>query len=58
MTRIIAIDNMRGIAFIFMIIQHLFYFYDVSNFYETKLADNFFIDASGKDLATGLAKQL
>lgn len=47
MTRIIAIDNMRGIAFIFMIIQHLFYFYDVSNLYETDLASNFFVSSSG-----------
>lgn len=47
MTRVIPIDNMRGIAFIFMIIQHLFYFYDVSTFYKTDLASNFFIDTSG-----------
>ena len=47
MTRIIALDNMRGIAFIFMIIQHLFYFYDVSNFYGTDLAKHFLVDISG-----------
>jgi uncharacterized membrane protein len=47
MTRIIAIDNLRGIAFIFMIIQHLFYFYDVSNYYETQLSKNLLIDYSG-----------
>jgi uncharacterized membrane protein len=47
MTRIIAIDNMRGIAFILMIIQHLFYFYDVSNYYETQLSKNIIIKYSG-----------
>jgi uncharacterized membrane protein len=47
MTRIIAIDNMRGIAFILMIIQHVFYFYDVSNYYETQLSKNIIIEYSG-----------
>lgn len=47
MTRIIAIDNIRGIAFILMIIQHLFYFYDVSNYYETQLSKNIIIEYSG-----------
>ena len=41
------IDNIRGIAFIFMIIQHLFYFYDVSNNYETKLSENIIINNAG-----------
>ena len=41
------IDNIRGIAFIFMIIQHLFYFYDVSNDYETKLSENIIINNAG-----------
>jgi len=47
MTRINAIDNMRGIAFIFMIIQHIFYFYDVSKFYETNYAKIPIINMSG-----------
>ena len=47
MTRIIAIDNMRGIAFILMLIQHLFYFYDVSNYYETQLSKNIIIKYCG-----------
>jgi uncharacterized membrane protein len=47
MERYNIIDNLRGIAFIFMFIQHLFYFYDVSNDYETKFADNNIISSSG-----------
>lgn len=47
MERYNIIDNLRGIAFIFMVIQHIFYFYDVSNDYETKLADNNIISSSG-----------
>jgi uncharacterized membrane protein len=35
MERIKIIDNLRGIAFLFMILQHVFYFYDVSNDYRT-----------------------
>jgi uncharacterized membrane protein len=46
-SRIIALDNLRGIAFIFMLIQHIFYFYDVSNLYSTSYAKNIFIDYSG-----------
>ena len=47
MERYNIIDNLRGIAFIFMVIQHLFYFYDVSNDYQTKLSENFIINTSG-----------
>lgn len=47
MTRIAIIDNLRGLAFIFMIIQHIFYFYDVSTYYETEYSKNIFIDLSG-----------
>jgi len=47
MTRIIAIDNLRGIAFILMFIQHIFYFYDVSKFYETNYAKIPIINISG-----------
>ena len=47
MDRIIAIDNLRGIAFIFMVIQHIFYFYDVSNLYKTSLSKNILISSSG-----------
>ena len=45
--RIEIIDNIRGIAFIFMIIQHIFYFYDVSTYYETDYASNPLISMSG-----------
>jgi uncharacterized membrane protein len=47
MTRIIAIDNIRGIAFILMIIQHLFFFYDVSNYFKTNLSNNIIIEYCG-----------
>jgi len=41
------LDNLRGIAFIFMVIQHVFYFYDVSNDYQTKISENTIINTSG-----------
>jgi len=41
------LDNLRGIAFIFMVIQHIFYFYDVSNDYQTKISENTIINTSG-----------
>tara|TARA_B110000971_G_scaffold213808_1_gene245090 strand:+ start:280 stop:993 length:714 start_codon:yes stop_codon:yes gene_type:complete len=47
MTRLLYLDNFRGIAFILMIIHHIFYFYDVSNNYSTSYASNMFIDNSG-----------
>jgi uncharacterized membrane protein len=47
MIRYLAIDNLRGIAFIFMIIHHIFYFYDVSNGYTTSYSQNKFVDTSG-----------
>ena len=47
MERFNIIDNLRGIAFIFMVIQHIFYFYDVSTDYQTKLAENTIISSSG-----------
>ena len=45
--RLIYIDNLRGIAFIFMIIQHIVYFYDVSNNYKTSYAKTNLIETSG-----------
>ena len=45
--RLLFIDNIRGIAFIFMVIQHLFYFYDVSKYYATDYASNSLISMSG-----------
>jgi uncharacterized membrane protein len=45
--RLLILDNLRGIAFILMFIQHLFYFYDVSKYYKTNLANNSFINLSG-----------
>jgi len=47
MERIVIIDNLRGIAFLFMVFQHLFYFYDVSNNYETSYSKNELVDTSG-----------
>ena len=47
MTRVEIIDNLRGVAFIFMIIQHIFYFYDVSTYYETEYSKNELIQMSG-----------
>ena len=47
MTRLLYLDNLRGIAFIFMIIHHMFYFYDVSNNYSTSYASNIFVNKSG-----------
>jgi len=47
MKRYLAIDNLRGIAFIFMVIHHIFYFYDLSNGYTTSYAQNKFVDTSG-----------
>jgi len=46
--KVIAIDNIRGIAFIFMIIHHIFYFYDASNNYTTKLSKNILVSSSGE----------
>jgi uncharacterized membrane protein len=46
--RLFLLDNIRGIAFIFMIIHHIFYFYDVSRNYNTSYANNKFVSMSGK----------
>ena len=45
--RYLFIDNLRGIAFLFMVIHHIFYFKDVSNEYITSYADNIFVSTSG-----------
>lgn len=45
--RYLFIDNLRGIAFLLMIIHHIFYFKDVSNGYTTSYADNIFVATSG-----------
>lgn len=45
--RINTIDNLRGIAFILMVIQHIFYFYDVSMNYTTSYSSIDFIALSG-----------
>jgi uncharacterized membrane protein len=41
------IDNLRGIAFLLMIIHHIFYFKDVSTNYSTSYANNIFVKSSG-----------
>lgn len=47
MSRNYFIDNLRGIAFLFMVFQHIFYLYDVSNGYLTSFAKNPIVDLSG-----------
>jgi uncharacterized membrane protein len=47
MSRIILLDNFRGLAFIFMIIHHIFYFNDVSHDYKTSYANNIMVEISG-----------
>lgn len=45
--RLIYIDNLRGLAFLLMVFQHIFYFYDVSNNFETLYSSNFFVSLAG-----------
>ena len=45
--RYLFIDNLRGIAFLLMIIHHIFYFKDVSTGYMTSYADNVLVKSSG-----------
>ena len=47
MSRVYLLDNLRGLAFLFMVFQHIFYFYDLSNNYQTQTAQNIFIEYSG-----------
>jgi len=47
MERNLSIDNLRGIAFLLMVFQHVFYFYDVSTDYKTSYRDIGIVDASG-----------
>jgi len=47
MERIKIIDNLRGIAFLLMVFQHIFYFYDVSNNYQTNYASIDIVNYSG-----------
>ena len=47
MNRFNLIDNLRGIAFILMVIQHIFYFYDVNNAYTTSISSHPLIKLSG-----------
>ena len=47
MDRLIILDNLRGIAFLYMVFQHLFYFYDVSTNYKTSYSNNDIVAGSG-----------
>jgi len=47
MERVVIIDNIRGIAFLFMLFQHIFYFYDVSTYYKTSYSDDKIVSTSG-----------
>lgn len=41
------IDQLRGLAFILMIVHHIHYFYDVGNNYRTNTASSSIVDTSG-----------
>jgi uncharacterized membrane protein len=47
MDRILLIDNMRGLAFLMMVVQHIPFFYDLSNNNETKYNNNIIIEFFG-----------
>jgi len=47
MTRINIIDNIRGIAFILMVIQHIFVFNDISNNFLTTYSTNPLVELCG-----------
>jgi len=47
MERNLTIDNLRGIAFLLMLIQHVFYFYDVSTNYATNYRSIEIVDNAG-----------
>ena len=41
------INEIKGIAFLFMLIHHIFYFYDVSKDYNSNLSGNIIVKFSG-----------
>jgi uncharacterized membrane protein len=47
MDRILLIDNMRGMAFLMMVIQHIPFFYDLSNNNKTNYNNNIIIEFFG-----------
>ena len=47
MERNLTIDNLRGIAFLLMVFQHIFYFYDVSTNYSTNYRNIEIVDNAG-----------
>ena len=47
MDRNLTIDNLRGFAFLLMVFQHIFYFYDVSTNYTTHYANIDIVEISG-----------
>lgn len=47
MERNLTIDNLRGIAFLLMLFQHVFYFYDVSTNYSTNYRSIEIVDIAG-----------
>lgn len=47
MERNLTIDNLRGIAFLLMLFQHVFYFYDVSTNYSTNYRSIEIVDNAG-----------
>jgi uncharacterized membrane protein len=47
MNRLYLIDNIRGFAFILMVIHHIVFFYDASNNFTTNYSSNIIIDIIG-----------
>jgi uncharacterized membrane protein len=47
MERNLTIDNLRGFAFLLMVFQHIFYFYDVSTNYTSNYRNISIVDVSG-----------
>lgn len=47
MQRVLFLDNLKGIAFLLMLIHHIYYFYDATNDYTTDGANNIFVNLSG-----------
>jgi uncharacterized membrane protein len=47
MDRINTLDNLRGIAFLFMMVHHIFYYIDISNNNLTNYADSNIVNTCG-----------
>jgi uncharacterized membrane protein len=47
MKKLNIINEIKGVAFLLMIVHHIFYFYDVSNDYKTKYSKNIIVQICG-----------